>query len=111
MSESFHTPGPWFALEVQSPNYPGQYQIATRRANPETVALIIPAPTSKGDAKLIAAAPGLLAACRAALREFEAVRQVSSMLSPEIAALNDPEIIEVLRTAISKVELEPISAA
>ena len=76
MSEARHTPGPWYA-EVGDPKVPGMTpgydvwhhtgigQIARVRPGLE------PDPTAEANARLIAAAPDLLAACKVLMGVFE----------------------------------------
>ncbi|MBP0948903.1 hypothetical protein JTA33_00375 [Pseudomonas sp. 20GA0080] len=76
MPTNKHTPSPWTAREVRSPNVPGQiaYAIDFNEDQEQVVDWVY----EKSDAHLIAAAPDLLADLREAastLRRYEAIHR------------------------------------
>lgn len=67
---SKHTPGPWFPIESVNAETQGLHLIWSRSKPNETGVLIARtcfAPQSEANARLIAAAPELLEACRRAI--------------------------------------------
>jgi len=82
MSESKHTPGPWFARKTFS----GSSEIAAENGDGATIART----REDADASLIAAAPDLLEALRGVLQQFAKRLRVDS--------------VERARAAIAKAE-------
>ena len=57
-----HTPGPWFSCSGNAKNF---YRIEARRGNDDMAIAELKGPDREANARLIAAAPELLAVCQA----------------------------------------------
>jgi hypothetical protein len=103
-----HTPGPWLAKAERTEDdpYPG-FPFAVRDyLNDQTVAYVTDNFTdpawAPGNACLIAAAPDLLAACKAALAELFGVHMVNETLAKR--DLPEGNTLPMLRAAIARAE-------
>jgi len=92
-----HTPGPWYAnqdcIEIDGPEGPRDV----------TLAVVLQPDNAAADARLIAAAPDLLAACHAVAHDLQA-----ALDGDDFSGMPDAELfrafLDVLRPAIDKAE-------
>jgi hypothetical protein len=95
---SKHTPGPWEIVpEKNNPSYCHVYDVARR-----SLGQIATVHGTKGDAQLIAAAPELLEACKAALGHAQLLG------SGQVSPMSNAELCNLLGSAIAKASPPPI---
>ena len=111
MSERKHTPGPWLAAAKPS-SVVGWPVIAPRSPSAMSVCNVHAGHDySEGNARLIAAAPDLLEACRQAAIQFRFYEQQHlAKRTPEAdaKALRNHEMAKICETAIAKAEIEQL---
>jgi len=103
MSKTTFTPGPWTFRQAYSNGEPSSIEIdagARLRYNIATIASNDKAATMEGNARLIAAAPDLLAACQHALDTFGGVRPAEWMSASRAE-------FDMLTAAIAKAKGQP----
>lgn len=104
-NETKHTPGPWLAQRIHLSRGPWAVYGPRHRDGTNYAPLVqlglMDRPVDEANARLIAAAPDLLEACRESLGYFE-------QIWPLIADRND-NIMAKLRDAIAKATNSPVS--